>query len=125
MSEPGMISAALERAVALAGSLEGDPFGTGELVGAGELLLQFQAALHEARRLEGNRRPVLNSVEAFARLRAYVRKHKSASAAAGALGISRGFLADILSARRPIPPGVCSAIGIERKQQRREVYEEV
>lgn len=72
----------------------------------------------------GNGRPKLNSVSAFARLEAFIKRKGSARKAALALGISESFLSDIRNARRPIPPGVCAKIGIERVREK-ESYLEV
>ncbi len=47
----------------------------------------------------GNKRPKLNSVSAFARLEAFIKRKGSARKAAQPLGISEGFLSDIRNAR--------------------------
>ncbi|MAN77653.1 MAG: hypothetical protein CML24_10775 [Rhizobiales bacterium] len=72
-----------------------------------DAILRLDAKAHG-----GNRRPRLNSVSAFARLEAYIKRKGSARKAAMALGISESFLSDIRNARRPIPPGFAVQSGL-------------
>src|SRR4051812_5041551 len=61
-----------------------------------------------------NQQPVLTEIQAYAKLRGFIRRHKSEAAAARSLGISRGFLSDVLNGRRPMTPAICERLGLKR-----------
>jgi len=52
--------------------------------------------------------------QVIVRLTRYSKKFKNIREAATALGISKSYLADILSGRRPIPDSILTALGLER-----------
>jgi hypothetical protein len=89
-------------------------------------ITEIEAAILDLdRKAYGNNRPQINGIAACIRLERYIKTCGSANAAAAKLGISKGFLSDIRNARRPIPPGVCGVLGLERRLPGRDIYLEV
>ncbi len=72
------------------------------------------AILDLDRQVHGTNRPIIGPAKLYNVLSAYIRRHKSASAAAKELGISKSFLCDIENARRPAPRTVLAKLGYER-----------
>ena len=71
------------------------------------------AVLDLDRKVHGTNRPIIGPAKLHGVLSDYIRRHKSATAAAASLGISKSFLCDIENSRRSAPPQVLKKLGYE------------
>ncbi|HTO27391.1 MAG TPA: hypothetical protein VL017_02245, partial [Devosia sp.] len=78
----------------------------------------------DRRAFGGNGRPEVNALGMHAKLEAFIVKTGSAAAVGRMCGLSRTYMADARSGRRPVPDALALLLGYERRPHGRTIWME-